>query len=88
MLIQKIQLLQKRLIVQAQNTIKNATQLQESERLYKNLRELISRQPGPDIIIRLQKTQQALKKRGTKMKVRYIFVFFSFTPLCHELFIV
>ncbi|KAJ9584993.1 hypothetical protein L9F63_020654, partial [Diploptera punctata] len=67
-LIQKIQLLQKRLLVQAQNTIKHEAQLQESERLYQSLRELISRQPGPDVVLRLQRTQLALKDRGNKMK--------------------
>jgi ABC-type protease/lipase transport system fused ATPase/permease subunit len=68
-LIQKTQLLQKRLLAQIQTTIKQDTQLQESKRLYLNLRQVLARQPGPDASIRLRETQRALQDRGKKMKV-------------------
>ncbi|KAJ4450717.1 hypothetical protein ANN_02147 [Periplaneta americana] len=70
-LIQKNQLLQKRLLAQSQTAIKREAQLQESQRLCQNLRDLLSRQPGPDVAIRLQQTQHALQDRGKKMKVCY-----------------
>nr|CAD7586443.1 unnamed protein product [Timema genevievae] len=68
-LLQKIQLLQKRLLAQSDAAIERENRLRESERLYINLRQLLARQPGPEMSIRLQRTQRALKDRGRKMKV-------------------
>nr|CAD7570675.1 unnamed protein product [Timema californicum] len=68
-LLQKIQLLQKRLLAQSDAAIERENRLRESERLYINLRQLLARQPGPEVSIRLQRTQRALKDRGRKMKV-------------------
>jgi hypothetical protein len=68
-LIQKTQILQKRLLAQAQTAIKRDTQLQESEHLYLNLHQLLARQPGPEVTIQLQETQRALKDKGKKMQV-------------------
>lgn len=45
-------------------------QLKETERLYLNLRQVLSRQPGPEIKKELHDTQRALQNRGVKMKVR------------------
>nr|CAD7448737.1 unnamed protein product [Timema bartmani] len=67
-LLQKIQLLQKRLLAQSDAAIERENRLRESERLYINLRQLLARQPGPEMSIRLQRTQRALKDRGRKMK--------------------
>nr|CAD7570676.1 unnamed protein product [Timema californicum] len=67
-LLQKIQLLQKRLLAQSDAAIERENRLRESERLYINLRQLLARQPGPEVSIRLQRTQRALKDRGRKMK--------------------
>lgn len=68
-LIQKSQLLQKRLLVQTQTAIKQEAQLQESEHLYLNLCEVLACQSGPRVAIRLQETQHILKDRERKMKV-------------------
>ncbi|XP_033609267.1 cilia- and flagella-associated protein 58 [Cryptotermes secundus] len=67
-LILKIQLLQKRLIVQAQTTIKQEAQLKECELLYSNLRQLLARQPGPEMVTQLQEMQHALKAKDRKIK--------------------
>ncbi|XP_021922803.1 cilia- and flagella-associated protein 58-like isoform X3 [Zootermopsis nevadensis] len=68
-LIQKSQLLQKRLLVQTQTAIKQEAQLQESEHLYLNLCEVLACQSGPRVAIRLQETQHILKDRERKMKL-------------------
>jgi hypothetical protein len=68
-LILKIQLLQKRLIVQAQTTIKQEAQLKECELIYSNLRQLLARQPGSEMATKLQEMQHALKAKDRKIKV-------------------
>jgi hypothetical protein len=69
-LIQKIQLLQKRVLEQSEKTVKLEAQLQESESLCRKLRELLARQPDPgEAAIRLQETQCLLRNKDKKMKV-------------------
>ncbi|GLV32372.1 uncharacterized protein CBL_00919 [Carabus blaptoides fortunei] len=67
-LLQKIQILQKRLLNQTSEAIERERQLKESEKLYTNLQQILARQPGPDVKNELIKTQRALTLRGTKMK--------------------
>lgn len=43
--------------------------VQDTEKLYINLREIMARQPGPQMTIALNKTRKALRDRGNKMKV-------------------
>lgn len=55
--------------------IQKEKKIKEGEKLYMNLRAVLSKQPGPEVIISLQKTQKALRERGKKMKViKYLFV--------------
>lgn len=68
-LIQKIQILQRRLLAANEEAIKRESQLKETERLYLNLKQLLARQPGPEIFGKLKKCQNAFKQRGVKMKV-------------------
>nr|CAH7768036.1 unnamed protein product [Callosobruchus chinensis] len=68
-LLQKIQILQKRLLQQGSEAIERERQLKTAERLYINLRQVLSKQPGPGIKNELSKTQRALKARGNKLKV-------------------
>ncbi|ERL90076.1 hypothetical protein D910_07431, partial [Dendroctonus ponderosae] len=68
-LLQKIKLLQKRLLRQASEAVERERQLKEAERLYLNLRQVLAKQPGPGIQDELVKTQRALKQRGDKLKV-------------------
>lgn len=44
-------------------------QLKETQNLYMNLRQVLARQPGPDIQEELLQLKKALKIRGDKMKV-------------------
>nr|XP_023014333.1 cilia- and flagella-associated protein 58-like [Leptinotarsa decemlineata] len=67
-LLQKIQILQKRLLQQGSEAVERERQLKEAERLYLNLRKVLSKQPGPGIHEELSKTQRALKLRGNKLK--------------------
>ncbi|KAL1494784.1 hypothetical protein ABEB36_010327 [Hypothenemus hampei] len=67
-LLQKIKVLQKRVLHQASQAIERERQLKEAERLYLNLRQVLSKQPGPGIQNELVKTQRALKMRGDKLK--------------------
>lgn len=62
-------------------------QLKETERLYLNLRQVVAKQPGPEIQDQLVKTQKALTQRINKMKesilslncyIRVVYTYFSF----------
>ncbi|XP_066139447.1 cilia- and flagella-associated protein 58-like [Euwallacea fornicatus] len=67
-LLQKMKLLQKRLLNQASEAVERERQLKGVEQLYLNLRQLLAKQPGPGIQEELVKTQRALKLRGDKLK--------------------
>ncbi|XP_017780088.1 PREDICTED: cilia- and flagella-associated protein 58-like [Nicrophorus vespilloides] len=67
-LLQKITLLQKRLLNQSSQAVEKETQLKEAEQLYMNLRQVVSKQPGPEIKTQLMKTQRSLNSHINKMK--------------------
>lgn len=70
-LIQKIQILQRRLLKSSEDAIRRESQFKSMERLYLNLKQLLARQPGPEAMVKLKKCQNAFKQRGIKMKVRF-----------------
>jgi hypothetical protein len=72
--LQKIQILQKRLIKQSSEAIERERQLKEAEKLYLSLKQVLAKQPGPGLREELTKTQQALKNRGDQLKV-FVFLF-------------
>lgn len=47
--------------------------IKDTEKLYMNLREIIAKQPGPEVLVRLSRTRRALTDRGKKMKVTILF---------------
>ncbi|XP_047351046.1 cilia- and flagella-associated protein 58-like [Vespa velutina] len=67
-MLSKIQLLQKRVIKMSALIIDKEKRVQDTEKLYINLREIMAKQPGPQITMALNKTQKALRDRGNKMK--------------------
>ncbi|KAJ9575837.1 hypothetical protein L9F63_007295 [Diploptera punctata] len=67
-LLQKIQYLEKRVLVETKKSVDKESKLREIENTCNNLRELLSRQPGPEAAERLQKTQRVLKERDEKIK--------------------
>ncbi|KAI4483156.1 hypothetical protein M0804_008211 [Polistes exclamans] len=67
-MLNKIQILQKRVIKMSALIIDKEKRVQDTEKLYMNLREILVKQPGPRITMALNETQKALRKRGNKMK--------------------
>jgi cilia- and flagella-associated protein 58 len=67
-LIQKIQMLQKRLISKTEEAVEKDMLLQEKERLYLELKNILARQPGPEVAEQLSVYQQSLKEKTRQMK--------------------
>jgi chromosome segregation ATPase len=67
-LIQKIQTLQKRLISKTEEVVEKALIIQEKEKMYNELKAVLSRQPGPEVAEQLTTYQQALKQKTRQMK--------------------
>lgn len=44
----------------------------EAEKMYTNLREVVAKQPGPEVIMHLSRTRSALRNRAKKMKVKQL----------------
>lgn len=59
----------RRLLKQSSEAVEREKQLKEIERLYLNLRQVVSKQPGAEIQSELIKTQRALVVKKNKMKV-------------------
>ncbi|XP_069686235.1 cilia- and flagella-associated protein 58-like [Periplaneta americana] len=68
-LIQKNQVLQKRLLAISETLSQREAQLQDSQNLCQNLKDRLSRQPGPDVALRLQEAQHALREKEKKIKL-------------------
>jgi len=67
-LIQKIQTLQKRLISKTESVVEKDLLLSEKEKLYVELKNLLARQPGPEVAEQLSKYQHTLKEKTRQMK--------------------
>uniref|UniRef100_A0A7S4DWC9 BZIP domain-containing protein n=1 Tax=Lotharella globosa TaxID=91324 RepID=A0A7S4DWC9_9EUKA len=67
-LIQKIQTLQKRLIEKTELAVEKDMLLQEKEKLYVELKNILARQPGPEVAEQLSIYQQNLKEKTRQMK--------------------
>lgn len=48
--------------------------IQEKEKLYMELKQILQRQPGPEVAEQLQIYQQTLKEKTKQMKVCYVCV--------------
>lgn len=62
----------RRLLQQGSEAVERERQLRQTERLYLNLRQVLAKQPGPEIQTELCKTQRVLKNRGDKLKVGFL----------------
>ncbi len=67
-MLQKIQTLQKRLIRQTEAVVERDVIIQEKEKLYIELKNLLARQPGPEVADQLSIYQQNLKEKTNQMK--------------------
>lgn len=67
-MLQKIQTLQKRLIKKTEEVVEKDVIIQEKEKLYVELKNLLARQPGPEVAEQLSIYQQNLKEKTSQMK--------------------
>ncbi|XP_061596231.1 cilia- and flagella-associated protein 58-like [Cololabis saira] len=67
-LIQKIHVLQRRLISKTKELEKQELSLQEKDKLYMELKQTLARRPGPEAAKQLQKCQWTLRDRSKKLK--------------------
>lgn len=67
-MIQKIHTLQRRLIQKTEEVVEKELLIQEKEKLYMELKQILQRQPGPEVAEQLQIYQQTLKEKTKHMK--------------------
>eukprot|EP01083_Nonionella_stella_P070115 187413_1 len=67
-MLQKIQTLQKRLIIKTEEVVEKDLLIQEKEKLYVELKNILARQPGPEVAEQLSAYQQTLKEKTRQMK--------------------
>ena len=67
-MIQKIHTLQKRLISKTEEVVEKDLQIQEKEKLYVELKNILARQPGPEVAEQLSVYQSNLKEKTRQMK--------------------
>lgn len=68
-LIQKVQMLQKKLISKTEEVVEKSLVLQDKDRLYTELQDVLKRQPGPEVGEQLITYQRNLRSKNTQMKV-------------------
>ncbi|MBN3297199.1 CFA58 protein, partial [Amia calva] len=67
-LIQKIHMLQKRMIRKTEEVVEKELLLQEKEKLYVELKHILARQPGPEAAEQLQIYKQILREKTKQLK--------------------
>merc|ERR1711988_307162 len=67
-MILKIQALQKRLIEKTEEVVEKELAIQEKEKLYVELKQILARQPGPEVAEQLSSYQNALREKTKQMK--------------------
>merc|ERR1711865_359884 len=67
-MIRKIQALQRRLISKTEEVVEKDLLIQEKEKLYVELKNILARQPGPEVAEQLSVYQHNLKEKTRQMK--------------------
>ena len=67
-MLQKIQALQKRLIAKTEEVVEKDLMIQEKDKLYVELKNILARQPGPEVAEQLSVFQQGLRDKTKSMK--------------------
>ncbi|XP_011154123.1 cilia- and flagella-associated protein 58 [Harpegnathos saltator] len=67
-LIKKVQILQKRILKMSDDIIDKERKIKDTEKLYMNLRDVLSKQREPWTAASLDEVRNALRKRGEKLK--------------------
>jgi len=68
-MVQKIQTLQKRLIRKTEEVVEKELLIQSKEKLYVELKNLLARQPGPEVADQINIYQQTLRDKTNQLKV-------------------
>ncbi len=68
-LISKVQMLQKRLIGKTEEVVEKELIIQQKEKLYSDIKLVLQRQPGPELMEELQIVRQAVKTKNRESKV-------------------
>lgn len=67
-MLQKVQTLQKRLIGKTEEVVEKDLLIQEKEKLYVELKNILARQPGPEVAEQLSTYQGNLREKTKQMK--------------------
>merc|ERR1712083_741302 len=67
-MMQKVKTLQKRLISKTEEAVEKDLAIQEKEKLYLEMRNLLAKQPGPELVEEVAKQQSSLKDKTKQMK--------------------
>ncbi|KAJ3109632.1 hypothetical protein HDU97_003106 [Phlyctochytrium planicorne] len=67
-LITKIQTLQKRLIAKTEEVVEKELIINQKEKLYKEIKDVLQRQPGPEIVEELRVVKEAVKTKVRECK--------------------
>merc|ERR1712139_167153 len=67
-MIQKVKMLQKRLIAKTEEVVEKDMQIQEKEKLYVQLKNILASQPGPEVAEQLAWYSQNLKEKTKQMQ--------------------
>ena len=68
-LIKKVQMLQRRLISKTEDVVEKELIISQKDKMYKELKALLQRQPGPEIIEELRTVKEAVKTKMRECKV-------------------
>jgi chaperonin cofactor prefoldin len=71
-LITKIQTLQKRLIAKTEEVVEKELVINQKEKLYREVKEILQRQPGPEVMEELRVVKEAVKIKIRECKVYII----------------
>ena len=69
-LITKIQTLQKRLIGKTEEVVEKELVIQQKEKLYKDVKEVLQRQPGPEVVEELRVVRESVNRKVRECKVQ------------------
>ena len=64
--LQKLQVLQREIIKKTEEVVEKDLLIQEKERLYVELKNILARQPGPEVAEQLQVYSKNLKEKKTR----------------------
>jgi hypothetical protein len=65
--------LQKRLIEKNEEVVTTDMIIQEKEKMYVELREILARQPGPEVVEQLAEFKNALRHKTKQLKVFFLY---------------